>query len=74
MAGLRRRSAHKLLKSASLALQDKLTMPTLVLKNGVAFGYTDTGALPGGQEYTTLVIIHGHTYHSGKFRLTGSSD
>ncbi|KAJ6483974.1 Alpha/Beta hydrolase protein [Mycena sanguinolenta] len=43
-------------------------MPTLVLKNGVAFGYTDTGALPGGREYTTLVIIHGHTYHSGTFQ------
>ncbi|KAF7376910.1 AB hydrolase-1 domain-containing protein [Mycena sanguinolenta] len=43
-------------------------MPTLVLKNGVAFAYTDTGALPGGKKYTTLVIIHGHTFHSGTFQ------
>ncbi|KAJ7239193.1 hypothetical protein B0H12DRAFT_1190045 [Mycena haematopus] len=42
-------------------------MPSLVLESGVTFGYTDTGAVTG-REYTTLVIIHGHTFHSGTFQ------
>ncbi|KAF8156260.1 hypothetical protein K438DRAFT_2075673 [Mycena galopus ATCC 62051] len=46
-------------------------MPSLVLKNGVVFGYTDSGAVVGGENYTTVVIIHGHTFHNGTFqRLT----
>ncbi|KAF7354618.1 AB hydrolase-1 domain-containing protein [Mycena sanguinolenta] len=43
-------------------------MPSLVLKNGVVFAYTDSGAVAGGSSYTTLVIIHGHTFHSGTFQ------
>ncbi|KAJ7740578.1 hypothetical protein B0H16DRAFT_1566845 [Mycena metata] len=39
-------------------------MPSLTLQNGVVFFYTDTGAVPTG-DYTTVVIIHGHTFHSG---------
>ncbi|KAF7331111.1 AB hydrolase-1 domain-containing protein [Mycena venus] len=42
-------------------------MPSLTLKSGVVFGYTDSGAVTGG-DYTTLVIIHGHTFHSGTFQ------
>jgi hypothetical protein len=37
-------------------------MPSLVLKNGMVFGYTDSGIVSaGGVDYTTLIIIHGHT-------------
>ncbi|KAJ7174608.1 Alpha/Beta hydrolase protein [Mycena filopes] len=44
-------------------------MPSLTLENGVTFAYTDSGALEG--DYTTFLIIHGHTFHSGTFhRLT----
>ncbi|KAJ7166043.1 hypothetical protein C8R46DRAFT_1275588 [Mycena filopes] len=38
-------------------------MPSLTLPNGVTFAYTDSGALDG--DYTTFLIIHGHTFHSG---------
>ncbi|KAJ7342600.1 Alpha/Beta hydrolase protein [Mycena albidolilacea] len=43
-------------------------MPSLTLNNGVVFGYTDSGAVTGGADYTTVVIIHGHTFHSGTFQ------
>ncbi|KAJ6544334.1 Alpha/Beta hydrolase protein [Mycena capillaripes] len=43
-------------------------MPSLTLKSGVVFFYTDSGAVAGGGDYTTLVIIHGHTFHSGTFQ------
>ncbi|KAJ7849292.1 hypothetical protein B0H13DRAFT_2361313 [Mycena leptocephala] len=43
-------------------------MPSLTLESGVVFGYTDSGAVTGGGDYTTLVIIHGHTFHSGTFQ------
>ncbi|KAF8156261.1 hypothetical protein K438DRAFT_1986851 [Mycena galopus ATCC 62051] len=43
-------------------------MPSIVLKNGVVFGYTDSGAVVGGENYTTVVIIHGHTFHNGTFQ------
>ncbi|KAJ7039386.1 Alpha/Beta hydrolase protein [Mycena alexandri] len=42
-------------------------MPSLALQNGVVFFYTDTGAVTTG-DYTTVVIIHGHTFHSGTFQ------
>ncbi|KAJ6483805.1 Alpha/Beta hydrolase protein, partial [Mycena vitilis] len=46
-------------------------MPSLTLKSGVVFFYTDSGAVPSCSDYKTLVIIHGHTFHSGTFkRLT----
>ncbi|KAJ7166068.1 Alpha/Beta hydrolase protein [Mycena filopes] len=41
-------------------------MPSITLHNGVDFFYTDTG--PVGGDYTTIVIIHGHTFHSGTFQ------
>ncbi|KAJ7775699.1 Alpha/Beta hydrolase protein [Mycena maculata] len=43
-------------------------MPSLTLKSGVEFYYTDSGAVTSGGNYTTLVIIHGHTFHSGTFQ------
>ncbi|KAJ7499883.1 Alpha/Beta hydrolase protein [Mycena latifolia] len=43
-------------------------MPSFTLKSGVKFFYTDSGALTTGGNYTTLVIIHGHTFHSGTFQ------
>ncbi|KAJ7235286.1 Alpha/Beta hydrolase protein [Mycena haematopus] len=43
-------------------------MPSIILKSGVVFGYTDSGAVAGGGSYTTLVIVHGHTFHSGTFQ------
>ncbi|KAJ7029297.1 Alpha/Beta hydrolase protein [Mycena alexandri] len=42
-------------------------MPSLTLQNGVVFFYTDTGDVTGG-DYTTVIIIHGHTFHSGTFQ------
>ncbi|KAJ6615456.1 Alpha/Beta hydrolase protein [Mycena sp. CBHHK59/15] len=43
-------------------------MPSLALKSGVEFFYTDSGAVTGVPGYTTLLIIHGHTFHSGTFQ------
>ncbi|KAJ6579633.1 Alpha/Beta hydrolase protein [Mycena vulgaris] len=43
-------------------------MPSLTLNSGVEFFYTDSGAVATGGDYTTLVIIHGHTFHSGTFQ------
>ncbi|KAJ7851351.1 hypothetical protein B0H13DRAFT_2360190 [Mycena leptocephala] len=43
-------------------------MPSLTLESGVVFGSTDSGAVTGGGDYTTLVIIQGHTFHSGTFQ------
>ncbi|KAJ6579505.1 hypothetical protein DFH09DRAFT_913244 [Mycena vulgaris] len=33
----------------------------------IAFTYTDSGA-PNTQNYTTLILVHGHTWHSGVFK------
>ncbi|KAJ6506415.1 Alpha/Beta hydrolase protein [Mycena vitilis] len=41
-------------------------MPSLTLDNGVQFAYTDSGAVEG--DYTTCVVIHGHTFHNGTFQ------
>ncbi|KAJ7211582.1 Alpha/Beta hydrolase protein [Mycena pura] len=43
-------------------------MPSLTLDSGVVFFYTDSGAVASDEAYTTLVIIHGHTFHSGTFQ------
>ncbi|KAJ7916277.1 hypothetical protein B0H13DRAFT_2323552 [Mycena leptocephala] len=43
-------------------------MPSFTLESGVVFSYTDSGAVTSGGDYTTLVIIHGHTFHSGTFQ------
>jgi hypothetical protein len=58
-------SAHRLIKWAP-GHDPKPTMPSLALNSGVVFAYTDSGAVPGGADYTTVVIIHGHTFHNGK--------
>ncbi|KAJ7683526.1 hypothetical protein B0H17DRAFT_941730 [Mycena rosella] len=42
-------------------------MPSLTLNSGVEFFYTDSGVITAG-DYITLVIIHGHTFHSGTFQ------
>ncbi|KAJ7213248.1 hypothetical protein C8J57DRAFT_1256057 [Mycena rebaudengoi] len=42
-------------------------MPTLTLKSGVQFFYTDSGTVTA-KDYTTLILIHGHTYHAGTFQ------
>ncbi|KAL1740845.1 Alpha/Beta hydrolase protein [Schizophyllum fasciatum] len=41
-------------------------MPTLAATEDVSFYYTDSGA-PLSPTYTTIVIIHGHTWHSAVF-------
>ncbi|KAJ7893943.1 hypothetical protein B0H14DRAFT_3662057, partial [Mycena olivaceomarginata] len=35
---------------------------------GVKFFYTDSGSTVHGQDYTTVVIVHGHSFHSGTFQ------
>ncbi|KAF9002893.1 hypothetical protein BDQ17DRAFT_1480913 [Cyathus striatus] len=42
-------------------------MPSLTVKHGLTYFYTDNGA-PNAQNYKTMIIIHGHTFHSGEFR------
>lgn len=41
-------------------------MPTLAATKDVSFFYTDSGAPPSAT-YTTIVLIHGHTWHSAVF-------
>jgi hypothetical protein len=60
------RGAENVIKRASRRHRGKSAMPSLTLESGVVFGYTDSGAVTGGGDYTTLVIIHGHTFHSGE--------
>ncbi|KAJ7066896.1 Alpha/Beta hydrolase protein [Mycena belliarum] len=43
-------------------------MPSFTLHSGVEFFYTDSGNAIVGDNYTTFVIIHGHTFHSGTFK------
>ncbi|KAJ7508120.1 hypothetical protein B0H11DRAFT_1966695 [Mycena galericulata] len=43
-------------------------MPHLLLNNGVKFFYTDSGSTVHGQDYTTVVVVHGHSFHSGTFQ------
>ncbi|KAF9466349.1 Alpha/Beta hydrolase protein [Collybia nuda] len=42
-------------------------MPTIKVENDVQFFYTDTG-LPHTENYTTIIFIHGHTFHAGVFQ------
>lgn len=39
-------------------------MPTLTVRKDVEFHYTDSGPIPN-TPYTTVIIIHGHTFHNG---------
>ena len=34
---------------------------------GTEFAYIDSGAPSGSTDYSTVVIVHGHTYHARKF-------
>ncbi|KAJ7982984.1 Alpha/Beta hydrolase protein [Mycena polygramma] len=44
-------------------------MPTLnVPSNGIQFFFTDSGPLSSVKDYTTYIIVHGHTYHGGVFQ------
>ncbi|GLB44327.1 hypothetical protein LshimejAT787_1602570 [Lyophyllum shimeji] len=42
-------------------------MPALTVGEDISFYYTDSGP-QADSEYTTLVFIHGHTFHSGVFQ------
>ena len=33
---------------------------------GTEIAYIDSGALPGLTNYSTMVIVHGYTYHASK--------
>ncbi|KAF7300947.1 AB hydrolase-1 domain-containing protein [Mycena indigotica] len=46
----------------------ELPMLSFTLENGVTFTYTDSGPVTNGDDYPTLVIIHGHTFHAGTFQ------
>jgi hypothetical protein len=39
-------------------------LKTKVTKD-IEFAYHDSGPPPNKQVYDTIIIIHGHTYHSG---------
>lgn len=39
-------------------------MPNLTVEGNIDFYYTDSGAVPA-TTYTTLLILHGHSFHSG---------
>ena len=40
-------------------------MPTLSVGNNIVFHYTDSGPIEN-MEYSTLVLVHGHIFHTGK--------
>lgn len=42
-------------------------MPSLSVGNDIVLNYIDSGAIEN-VEYTTFVIIHGHTFHTGVFK------
>ncbi|KAF8798351.1 alpha/beta-hydrolase [Phlegmacium glaucopus] len=42
-------------------------MPTLSVGNDIVFHYTDSGPIEN-VEYSTLVLVHGHTFHTGIFK------
>jgi alpha-beta hydrolase superfamily lysophospholipase len=42
------------------------SMKYMKVTDDIEFAYHDSGAPPGkADDYTTIVIIHGYTYHSG---------
>ncbi|KAJ6544161.1 hypothetical protein B0H19DRAFT_1267463 [Mycena capillaripes] len=44
-------------------------MPTVTIpSNGIQFFFTDSGAVANVEDYTTYILIHGHTYHGGVFQ------
>ncbi|KAF8891933.1 Alpha/Beta hydrolase protein [Gymnopilus junonius] len=42
-------------------------MPSLAVRDNLEYFYIDSGA-PNATEYKTIIIIHGHTFHSGTFK------
>lgn len=40
-------------------------MQTTEVSDGVVFAYTDSGA-PPKDDYLTVIVLHGHTFHSGE--------
>jgi len=41
-------------------------MPVIAIDSGLQYYYTDSGPPLQRTKYRTLVLIHGHTFHSGK--------
>lgn len=41
-----------------------LSMPTITAKD-IVFHYTDSGLPVNKEDYSTLFVIHGHSFHSG---------
>lgn len=41
------------------------TMFKTKVTDTIEFAYHDSGAPPNKSEYETIILIHGHTYHSG---------
>jgi hypothetical protein len=48
-------------------------MPSLTVNDNIKFFYTDNGA-PSPGSYKTLILIHGHTFHSGTCLITSAID
>ncbi|KJA16126.1 hypothetical protein HYPSUDRAFT_219627 [Hypholoma sublateritium FD-334 SS-4] len=42
-------------------------MQTIEVSDDIVFAYTDSG-LPPKDDYLTVIVLHGHTFHSGTFR------
>ncbi|KAJ6544160.1 hypothetical protein B0H19DRAFT_1169791 [Mycena capillaripes] len=47
----------------------RLSMPIVTIpSNGIQFFFTDSGAVANVEDYTTYILVHGHTYHGGVFQ------
>ncbi|KAF7357060.1 AB hydrolase-1 domain-containing protein [Mycena sanguinolenta] len=44
---------------------------TVEVSKAVQFTFTDSGP-PSTERYTTFILVHGHTYHSGVFKKLGA--
>jgi len=44
-------------------------MLKIKVTNEIEFAYHDSGAPPNKSEYKAIILIHGHTYHSGTFKV-----
>lgn len=55
-----------LLKINCLSIILMAQMQKLKVTDSIEFAYADSGAPSTGEDYTTFILIHGHTYHSGK--------
>ena len=47
-------------------------MPTLSVGDDIVFHYTDSGPIEK-IEYSTLVLVHGHTFQTGRYNNTHHS-